>query len=64
MDLRPDIESSTFSGTVKINLTWKAEAKVVELHAHYELEIDEPSVKIKLLDDTLTYVILVHVIFK
>lgn len=50
------MKSSSFSGSIKINLTWKNEAKVIELHAHHELEIDETNVKIRRLDENKTYV--------
>lgn len=49
LDLRPDFEASTFTGVVKINLTWKTEAKAIELHSHYDLQIDEPNVRVRLL---------------
>lgn len=54
--MRPDINSSSFSGSIKINLTWKDESKIIELHAHHELEIDEANVKIRLVDANKTYV--------
>lgn len=50
LDLRPDFEASSFTGKVKINLTWTAEAKAIELHAHYDLQIDETNVKVRLLN--------------
>lgn len=49
LDLRPDLESSTFTGKIRMNLTWKAESKIIELHSHYDLQIDETNVKIHLL---------------
>lgn len=36
---------------MKINLTWTAEAKAIELHAHYDLQIDETNVKVRLLSN-------------
>lgn len=49
LKLHPNFESSTFTGNVKINLTWKAEAKVIELHSHYDLQINETNVRVRLL---------------
>lgn len=49
LQLHPDVEASTFTGMVKINLTWRAEAKVIELHTHYDLQIDEANVRVRLL---------------
>lgn len=49
LNLHPDFEASTFTGNVKINLTWRAEAKVIELHTHYDLQIDESNVRVRLL---------------
>lgn len=56
LELHPDFASSTFIGKIKINLTWKAEAKVIELHSHYDLQIDENNVKVRLLDGSDSYV--------
>lgn len=39
-----------------MNLTWKAETKAIELHAHYDLQIDESSVKVRLLNKKDSYV--------
>lgn len=50
LDLRPDIESSTFTGKIRMNLTWKAESKIIELHSHYDLQIDESTVQVHLLE--------------
>lgn len=49
LNLYPNLETSTFTGNVKINLTWKAEAKVIELHSHYDLQINETNVRVRLL---------------
>lgn len=51
LDLRPDLEASTFTGKIRINLLWKAESKIIELHSHYDLQIDETNVKVHLLDE-------------
>lgn len=56
LQLHPDVEASTFTGIVKINLTWRAEAKVIELHSHYELQIDEANVRVRLLSENGAYV--------
>lgn len=49
LQLYPNISSASFIGTIKINLTWKVESKVIELHAHSELNINETDVKVRLL---------------
>lgn len=49
LELYPDFESSTFTGKIRVNLTWRAEAKVIEMHSHYDLQIDETNVKVRLL---------------
>lgn len=56
LDLHPDFEESTFTGIVKINLTWKTEAKAIELHSHYDLKIDEANVRVRLLSGNAAYV--------
>lgn len=45
--LIPDIVRGTFSGTVKVNVTWQSEANKVVLHAHPDLQIVHDSVKIR-----------------
>lgn len=50
LDLRPDFESSTYTGKIRMNLTWKAESKIIELHSHYDLQIDETNVRVQLLN--------------
>lgn len=57
LELFPDLESSTFTGKVRVNLTWRAEAKVIEMHSHYDLQIDESNVKVRLLSGSDPYVI-------
>lgn len=59
LKLHPNLESSTFTGSIKINLTWKAEAKIIELHSHYDLQIDESNVRVRLLDENDLYAILI-----
>lgn len=56
LQLHPDFEESTFTGIVKINLTWRTEAKVIELHTHYDLQIDESNVRVRLLSGNAAYV--------
>lgn len=55
LNLYPDFETSTFTGNIKMNLTWKAEAKVIELHSHYDLQIDETNVRVRLLSGNAAY---------
>lgn len=50
LELHPDLESSSYTGIVKINITWKAETKTIELHSHYDLHIDESKVGVRLLN--------------
>lgn len=56
LELHPDLESSTFAGIVKINITWKAETKTIELHSRYDLHIDETKVRVRLLNSNDSYV--------
>lgn len=56
LQLHPDVEASTFTGIVKVNLTWRAESKVIELHTHYDLQIDEANVRVRLLSENAAYV--------
>lgn len=49
LQLHPNVSTSSFVGTIKVNLTWKVESKVIELHAHPELNINETDVKVRLL---------------
>lgn len=56
LELHPDLESSTFAGIVKINITWKAETKTIELHSRYDLHIDETKVRVRLLNPNESYV--------
>lgn len=56
LELHPDMESSSFAGIVKINITWKAETKIIELHSHHDLQIDESKVLVRLLNPKIRYV--------
>lgn len=56
LNLHPDFEESTFTGIVKINLTWRTEGKVIELHTHYDLQIEESNVRVRLLSGNAAYV--------
>lgn len=56
LELYPDLETSTFTGKMRMNLTWRAESKIIEMHSHYDLQIDESNVKIRLLSGGDPYV--------
>lgn len=49
LELHPNVSSASFIGTIKINVTWKSDAKVIELHAHSELNVNETDVRVRLL---------------
>lgn len=49
LQLHPNVTTASFIGTIKVNLTWKSDSKVIELHAHAELNINETDVKVRLL---------------
>lgn len=49
LQLSPNVSTESFIGTIKVNITWKIATKVIELHAHSELSINETNVKIRLL---------------
>ncbi|XP_075147171.1 aminopeptidase N [Haematobia irritans] len=44
--IRPNIESSSFAGTVKINMSWTVPTRQISLHAHYDLQINEKSLRL------------------
>ncbi|KAM7360043.1 aminopeptidase N isoform 1-T2 [Cochliomyia hominivorax] len=46
IDLRPDIIENTFSGSIKMNLSWNLPIKKISLHAHFDLQINERSIKL------------------
>lgn len=54
LDLRPNIEESAFTGTVKIVLTWQEPTNKITLHASNDLEIADSDIKLFqiVLDDT------------
>lgn len=49
LKLYPNLEAATFNGSIKINITWKATTKKIELHAHFDLNINETDVRVRLL---------------
>lgn len=46
IDLRPNIEESTFSGKIKIIMTWQEPTNQITIHAAHELEISESDIKL------------------
>lgn len=46
LDLRPNIDDNTFTGKVKIILTWQEPTNQITLHASHDLEILTSDVKI------------------
>lgn len=54
LEIKPDILDSSFTGLVKINVTWLEETNKITLHAHHELTIAHADLKVTqtVLDDT------------
>lgn len=46
IDLRPNIEESTFSGKIKIVMTWQEPTNQITIHAAHDLEIGESDIKL------------------
>jgi aminopeptidase N len=46
IDLRPNMEESTFTGKIKIVLTWQEPTNQITLHASHELEVAESDIKL------------------
>lgn len=46
IDLRPNMEESTFSGKIKIVMTWQEPTNQITLHATHDLEIAEADIKL------------------
>lgn len=46
IELRPLIEDSTFTGTVKINASWQEQTNKITLHAHHDLQIDDSDIRV------------------
>lgn len=46
IDLRPNIEESTFSGKIKIVMTWQEPTNQITIHAAHDLEIAESDIKL------------------
>lgn len=47
LELKPNFEDNSFSGTVKINISFIEESKEIFLHTYSELEIQESTVKVR-----------------
>ncbi|XP_062121831.1 aminopeptidase N [Drosophila sulfurigaster albostrigata] len=43
--LEPNYEECTFSGLIKIKLSWAADSKKISLHAHHDLNINDRKIK-------------------
>jgi hypothetical protein len=39
LDIRPCFDEFTFTGKVKINMTWQEATNKISIHAHHDLEI-------------------------
>lgn len=46
IDLRPNMEESTFTGKIKIVLTWQEPTNQITLHASHDLEVAETDIKL------------------
>lgn len=46
IDLRPNMEESTFTGKIKIVLTWQEPTNQITLHAAHNLEVAESDIKL------------------
>ncbi|XP_013111862.1 aminopeptidase N [Stomoxys calcitrans] len=46
IDIRPNLEDSSFSGSIKINMSWTKPTRTISLHAHYDLQINDRSIKL------------------
>ena len=46
LDLRPNMEESTFTGKIKIILTWQEPTNQITLHAAHDLELAESDIKL------------------
>lgn len=46
IDLRPNIEDSTFSGKIKIVMTWQEPTNQITIHAAHDLEVAESDIKL------------------
>lgn len=57
LDLRPNIEESTFTGKIKIVLTWQEPTNQITLHAAHDLEVAESDIKLTKIGMDETYVI-------
>ncbi|XP_037815960.1 aminopeptidase N [Lucilia sericata] len=46
IDLRPNMKENTFTGSINMNLSWSVPTRKISLHAHFDLEINERSIKL------------------
>lgn len=46
IDLRPNMEESTFTGKIKIIMTWQEPTNQITLHASHDLEIADSDIKL------------------
>lgn len=47
LDLRPDMEKSSFTGTVKINVSCEEQTNKIALHSHFDMLIKMSDIKLK-----------------
>lgn len=48
INIRPNMEEGSFTGNIKMNLSWNDDTRKISLHAHFELNIED--VKIRKID--------------
>lgn len=46
LDLRPNLEESSFTGKIKIIMTWQEPTNKITLHASHDLEIADGDIKL------------------
>ncbi|XP_065370998.1 aminopeptidase N [Calliphora vicina] len=46
IDLRPNLMENTFTGSINMNLSWSVPTRKISLHAHFDLQINERSIKL------------------
>lgn len=44
LDIRPNMIDDTFTGIIKMNLSWNDDTKKISLHAHHDLNIEEKDI--------------------
>lgn len=47
LDLRPNVENSTFAGTVKINISCEQQTNKIAFHSHFDMKIVVADIKFR-----------------